>query len=48
MAVKEKIIEFDRSEIIFICSMLSNYSEEYLNKLSDKELIETYERLMQM
>lgn len=40
--------EFDRDEIIFICSVFSNYTEQYLNKLSDKELIETYERIMQM
>ncbi|MFJ5771425.1 hypothetical protein [Psychrobacillus sp. NPDC093180] len=34
----------DRDQIIFSITLLSNYSEEYLLKLSDSELLETYER----
>lgn len=34
----------DRDQIIFTITLLSNYSEDYLKKLSDGELLETYER----
>lgn len=34
----------DRDQIIFSITLLSNYSEDYLKKLNDRELLETYER----
>ncbi|MEK4247132.1 hypothetical protein MKZ20_17685 [Psychrobacillus sp. FSL K6-2684] len=34
----------DRDAIIFSISINTRYSEEYLEKLSDRELLETYER----
>lgn len=39
----EKIL--DRDPIIFSISINSNYAEEFLEKLSDEELLDTYERL---
>lgn len=38
--------EEERDELIFICSMMSNYGEDYLKSLSDKELIEIYNKSM--
>lgn len=34
----------ERDELIFACSMRTNYSEEYLESVSDEELIEIYNR----
>jgi len=36
----------EREELIFICSMMTNYSEDYLNQLTDQELIEIYSNNM--
>lgn len=36
----------EREELIFICSMMSNYSEEYLKNLSDSELNKIYNKSM--
>ncbi|WP_181733302.1 BH0509 family protein [Ureibacillus terrenus] len=36
----------EREELIFICSLMSQYSEEYLKKLSDQELNEIYNKSM--
>lgn len=38
--------DFDREQMIFTCSMDTKYSEEYLKKLTDEELLELYDRLM--
>lgn len=35
----------DRNEIIFSISISTRYSEEYLETLSDEELLDTYERV---
>lgn len=36
----------ERDEIIFACSMRTNYSEEYLANLTDEELIAIYNKSM--
>ena len=36
----------EREELIFICSMMTNYSEDYLNQLTDQEIIEIYSNNM--
>ena len=36
----------ERQELIFICTLMSNYSEEYLQKASDEELNEIYNNSM--
>lgn len=36
----------ERDEKIMSCTMASNYAESYLESLSDKELLEVYERIM--
>lgn len=36
----------ERDELIFACSMRTNYSEEYLESLTDEELIAVYNRSM--
>lgn len=38
----------ERDEKIFTCSMITNYSESYLESLSDEELLEVYDRVMGM
>lgn len=35
--------EIDRDQMIFALSLMSNYAESYLNRLSDEELIRLYE-----
>ena len=40
--------EQERDEKIFACSMTTNYSENYLESLSDEKLLEIYERVMGM
>ena len=35
----------ERNEIIFSISISTRYSEEFLEKLSDEELLDTYERI---
>lgn len=36
----------EREELIFICNMMTNYSEDYLRDLPDDELIELYNKKM--
>lgn len=38
--------EIDRDQMICSCSMDTKYSEEYLQKLTNEELLELHERLM--
>lgn len=38
--------EEERDELIFACSMRTHYSEEYLERLSDEELIAVYNNSM--
>ena len=42
----EKDESIDRDQIIFSITLKTNYSEEYLEKLSDNELLNNYERVM--
>lgn len=46
MTNKEEEESFDRDPIIFSISINSKYAEEYLEKLSDEELLDTYERVL--
>lgn len=34
----------EREELIFICTLRTAYSEDYLESLSDQELIEIYNK----
>lgn len=36
----------EREELIFICSLMTPYSEEFLSKMSDQELNEIYNKSM--
>lgn len=36
----------EREELVFICSMMSNYTEECLRNMSDKELERIYNNNM--
>lgn len=36
----------EREELIFICSLMTHYSEEFLSKLSDEELNKIYNKSM--
>lgn len=38
-------LNIDRDVIIFSISISTRYSEEYLEALSDEELLDTYERV---
>ena len=42
----EAVSEAERDEKVFACSMTTNYSESYLESLSDEDLLEVYERVM--
>ena len=37
----------ERSELVFICSLMTNYSEEYLDSLPDEELNRIYDMEME-
>ena len=39
--------EIDRDQVIMTCGMMTNYSESYLETLSDEKLLEIYERVME-
>lgn len=39
-------VDIDREQIIFTCTMVTNYAESYLESLSDDELLKVYERIM--
>lgn len=39
--------DIDREQIIFTITLMTNYSESYLEGLSDAKLIEMYERALQ-
>lgn len=39
--------DIDRDQVMLTCSMMTNYSEEYLGKLSDHKLMEIYDRIME-
>lgn len=41
-----KLSKEEREELILICSLMTQYSEDYLQKLSDQELIEIYNNSM--
>lgn len=43
----ENAEEVDRDQIILTCSMVTNYSEAYLEKLSVQKLMEIYDRVME-
>ncbi|MEK3955335.1 hypothetical protein [Psychrobacillus sp. FSL K6-1464] len=45
MTYEESGKQLDRDPIIFSISINSKYAEEYLEKLSDEELLDTYERV---
>lgn len=36
----------ERDELILICGMMSNYSEDYLKNLSEEELVDIYNKSM--
>ncbi|MEK4713450.1 hypothetical protein [Sporosarcina sp. FSL K6-5500] len=37
----------ERDEKVFTCTLMTKYSESYLESLSDEKLSEVYDRLMQ-
>lgn len=37
----------ERSELVFICSLMTNFSEEYLGSLPDEELNSIYDAEME-
>lgn len=39
--------ESERDEKIFTCSMMTSYSESYLESLSDEDLLKIYDRVME-
>ncbi|MFC6038403.1 hypothetical protein ACFPYN_02940 [Paenisporosarcina macmurdoensis] len=39
-------IDIDRDQLVCTITMLTNYSDEYLKKISDIELLEIYSRVM--
>ncbi|MDM5333414.1 BH0509 family protein [Ureibacillus composti] len=42
------MVKEEREELIFICSMMTNYSGDYLKQLTDDELIEIYNSNMNL
>lgn len=46
--VRKLTTEIDRNYLIFTITMNSNYSEEYLEKLKDDELLELHCRISEM
>lgn len=39
--------DIDRDQIIFSITLVSNYAEGYLEKLSDEQLLKLYDRVME-